>query len=101
VVNILDFLSSGAGSSPARTTKIGHVAQRQSSELLTQRSGFRNSPCPQTLGVINLRLTGSKLSIDYGVWCTTPPAEVRVFRLGTVTRGVRLGFESLLISRMP
>ena len=30
---------------------------------------------------------------------TTPPVEVRVFRLGTVTRGVRLRFKSFLISK--
>lgn len=35
------------GSSPHMRTSNGHVAQRQSSDLLSRMSGFRNSPCPQ------------------------------------------------------
>jgi hypothetical protein len=51
----------------------------------------------QNLGLITLSMSGSKLTIDYGVWCTPPLNTVRV-RGRWVDRGGRLWFESILIS---
>ena len=55
------------GSIPITSTTIGITLRVSRTVCKTEPHGVRVSSIPQILGVINLRLTGSKLSIDSSV----------------------------------